>query len=150
MLPVAMSSSLKSSIGSSASKHTCSAKPRITVGVHGFGCWASVQLSLQNDSNSCSTSAELCITVGRGDETDVVISQSDHFPQTPFNTIPRQRITINSITVQRQKQNSVGFLGQNGLSLPVYCNVDSARSAPINDSFESSLYSDGKSPKSSS
>ena len=44
---------------------------------------------------------ELCITVGRGDdETDVVISQSDHFPQTPFNTIPRQ-ITINSITVQK-------------------------------------------------
>ena len=55
-----MSSSLKSSIGSSVGKLTCSAKPWITVGVHGFGCWASVQLSLLNSSNSCSTSAELC------------------------------------------------------------------------------------------
>ena len=37
------------------------------------------------------------------------------------------------------------------IALPaVCCNVDSARYAPINDSFDSSLYSDGKPPKSSS
>ena len=44
-----------------------------------------------------------------------MISQPDHFHKTPFNATQRQT-TINSITVQRQKQNSVGFLGQNGLS----------------------------------
>ena len=49
-----------------------------TVGVHGFGCWASVQLSLLNSSNSCSTSAELCTTVAtEEDETVVVISCPD-------------------------------------------------------------------------
>ena len=113
ILPVAMSSSLKSSIGSSAGKLTCSAKPWITVGVHGFGCWASVQLSLLSDSNSCSTSAELCI---RGeDETGVVISQPDHFHKLRSIQLS-DKTTINSITVQRKKQNSVGFLRQNGSS----------------------------------
>ena len=115
ILPIAMSSSLKSSIGSSVGKLTCSAKPWRTVGVHGFGCWASVQLSLLSDSYSCSTSAELCNTVGRGkDKTSVVISQPDHFSQTPFNTIPRQT-TINSITAPRQKHKLCRLLGKKGL-----------------------------------
>ena len=39
-------------------------------------------------------------------------------PQTPFNTTQRQT-TIKSTTVQRQKQKSEGFLGQNGLSRPL-------------------------------
>ena len=88
-------------------KQTCSA-----IGVHGFGCWASVQLSLLSDSNSCSTSAELCITVGRGEsETGVVISQPDHSHK--LRSYTTQQTTINCVTVQRQ--NSAGFLGQNGL-----------------------------------
>ena len=113
ILPVAMSTSLKSSIGSSVGKLTCSAKHWITVGVHGFGSCASVQLSLLNSSNSCSTSAELCTNVAtEEDETVVVISCFDHFHKLCSDTTRRQT-TINS---QRQKQNSVGFLEQNGLS----------------------------------
>ena len=43
-----------------------------------------------------------------------MISRPDHFHKLRSDTTQRQT-TINSITVHRQKQNSVGFLGQNGL-----------------------------------
>ena len=73
----------------------------VTVRVLGFGCWASVHLSLLSDRNSCSNSAELCTTVGRSeDETDVVISKPDQFHKLRPYTTQRQT-TINSITVQK-------------------------------------------------
>ena len=53
--------------------------------MHGFCCWASVQLSLLSDSNSCCISTELCITVGES-ENGFVISQPDHSLNTPFST----------------------------------------------------------------
>ena len=93
---------------------SCSAKPWITVGAHGFGCWAPVQLSLLSDSNSCSTSAELCITVGRGeDETGVVISQPDHFHKLRSIQLSDKQQTILLLRKGKSKK-SVGFLGQNG------------------------------------
>ena len=83
--------------------------------------------------------AELCITVGRGeDETGVVISQLDHFHKLRFEHDQRQT-TINSITVQMQKQNSVGFLGQNGLLGPppyfflFHCSSSFVRSSLFGD-----------------
>ena len=120
MLPVAMSSSLKSSIGSSAGKHTCSAKPWRTVGVHGFGCWASVQLSLMSDSNSCSTSVELCTTVETGeDETVVVISHPDHF----HNTALRHNSATNNnqfYYCAKAKAEFRRLLGTNWLGMCMY------------------------------
>ena len=44
-----------------------------------------------------------------------MISRPDHFHKLRSDTTRRQT-TINSITVQRQMQNSVRFLGQHGLS----------------------------------
>ena len=61
------------------------------------GGWASVQLSLLSDNNSCSTSAELCITVGRGEsETGVVISRLI----TPTSSVRSQRNNQQSILSQ--------------------------------------------------
>ena len=117
ILPVAMSSSLNSSIGSSVGKLTCSAKPWITVGVHGFGCWASVQLSLLSDSNSVLHFRRTLYHCWKRRRRNWRRDQSPwSLPQTPFNTTQRQT-TVNSITKQSKKQNSAGFLG----SVPWAC-----------------------------
>ena len=76
----------------------------------------SARIWLLSDSNLCSTSAELCITVETGeDEAVVVISCPDHFHKLRSDTTRRQT-TIYSVTVQKKRKISVGFLGQNGLS----------------------------------
>ena len=88
-----------------------------------------------------------CTTVeAREDETVVVISRPDHFHKLRSDTTQRQT-TINSITVQKQKQNFVGFLGQNGLSHDGVVYAPSVRRLAENSWSEENLKSVVETPQ---